>query len=426
MRKDLLQEKEKAVLVALETPYEDWDVEESLNELAALAQTAGAEVVARTIQKKAKPDVAYYLGKGKAQEAVNLAQELEADLLIFNDALSPSQLSNLNELTDCRILDRNQLILDIFAQRALSAEGKLQVELAQLQYSLPRLRGMGKVLSRLGGGIGTRGPGESKLEQDRRVIRRRIALLEKDIDEIGKRREVTKGARVRSGLPLIALVGYTNAGKSSLLNWLCSSHELAEDKLFATLDSVTRSFFLNEKQEVLLSDTVGFIHKLPTALVAAFRSTLAELHDADLLLHVVDIGDENYREQIDTTMKLLEELKLDRPLIRVFNKKDLVSQIMVDSALNMPGDSVAVSVKADEGKEELLKAIQDHFAKDKKVYSLLIPYNRSELLPFIYKEATVLEKEETELGTRFLLESKEEFYQHLIRKLGIKLEVENG
>ncbi|NLN83655.1 MAG: GTPase HflX [Firmicutes bacterium] len=408
---------EKAILVAVEAVTTKRDIDESLKELTALAETAGAEVLSIVKQKRVKPDVAFYLGKGKAEEVAMLAEELEADLIVFDDSLTPSQMRNLSDLTDARILDRNQLILDIFAGRARSAEGKLQVELAQLKYNLPRLMGMGKLLSRLGGGIGTRGPGESKLEADRRVIRTRIAYLEKEIDLIGKKREVTKGARIRSGLPLVSLVGYTNAGKSSLLNWLCGSDELAEDKLFATLDSVTRMFKIDEKREVLLSDTVGFIHDLPPALIAAFRSTLAELDDADVLLHVIDLSDDNYQEHIKTTEELLYELKLEQPIIKVFNKIDLVEPSLVERILNLHVGSVAVSVAEQLGKEELLEIVTDMLAIDEKIYNIFVPYQKSELLPFIYKRTRVLEREEGEKGTKFLLESKKAYYHYLQREL---------
>ena len=418
--------REKAILVALELPGETWDIEESLKELAALVDTAGGEVLTTFQQKRPHPDSAFYIGKGKAEEVGRFCDEVGADILVFNDSLSPSQLRNLSEMTECRVLDRNQLILDIFAQRANSAEGKLQVELAQLKYTLPRLSGMGKSLSRLGGGIGTRGPGESKLEQDRRHVRSRIDLLEKEIEEVAKRRLITKGSRQRSGMPMVALVGYTNAGKSSILNWICDANEVAENQLFATLDSVTRLFKLSNKREVLLTDTVGFIHKLPHQLVAAFRSTLDELKDAELLLHIVDISDANYEEQIQTTMSLLEELEVQQPIIRVFNKIDALPTLgVLQRAMSTCENAVAVSVVENKGKEALLQAIQDHFAQERMMYRLLIPYEKGELLKLVYQQATILERSEEETGVSFLLESKSDLKERLQSKLGFTSEEKN-
>ena len=416
--------RERAVLVALDLPGETWNIEESLKELEALVDTAGGEVLTSFQQKRPHPDSAYYIGKGKAEEVGRYCDEINADLLVFNDSLSPSQLRNISELTECRVLDRNQLILDIFAQRANSAEGKLQVELAQLKYTLPRLAGMGKSLSRLGGGIGTRGPGESKLEQDRRHVRSRIDLLEKELEEVAKRRLITKGSRQRSGMPMVALVGYTNAGKSSILNWICDADELAENQLFATLDSVTRVFKLSNKREVLLTDTVGFIHKLPHQLVAAFRSTLDELKDAELLLHVVDISDANYEEQIQTTTSLLEELDVHQPIIRIFNKMDALTQSgVLQRVLAASDNAVATSVTKNLGKEELLQAIQEHFAQERIVYRLHIPYDKGELLKIVYQQATILERSEEENGVDFLLESKVDVKERLLSKLSSVKEV---
>ena len=314
--------REKAILVALELPGETWDIEESLKELAALVDTAGGEVLTTFQQKRPHPDSAFYIGKGKAEEVGRFCDEVGADILVFNDSLSPSQLRNLSEMTECRVLDRNQLILDIFAQRANSAEGKLQVELAQLKYTLPRLSGMGKSLSRLGGGIGTRGPGESKLEQDRRHVRSRIDLLEKEIEEVAKRRLITKGSRQRSGMPMVALVGYTNVGKSTLMNVLSDAEVFAENKLFATLDTTVRKV-VYQNVPFLLSDTVGFIRKLPHHLVESFKSTLDEVRETHLLLHVVDISHRDFEEQIKVVEQTLFELKSsNKPVILVFNKID--------------------------------------------------------------------------------------------------------
>lgn len=410
--------KEIAILVALQLPKQSWDINESIKELAALADTAGAEVLQSFIQKLPHPDSAFYIGKGKAEEIGLYAEEMQADLVIFNDELSPSQLKNLDESIPCRVLDRNQLILDIFAQRAQSSEGKLQVELAQMNYALPRLSGMGTSLSRLGGGIGTRGPGESKLEHDRRNIRDRINFLQKEIDEVGKRRQVLKGARQRSGMSVVALVGYTNSGKSSILNWLCDSNVLAENKLFATLDSVTRTFSLNNKREILLTDTVGFIHDLPHQLIAAFRSTLDELQYADLLLHVVDISDNNYEEQMLTCINLLKELKVTQTVIPVFNKIDiLTTPSILEKVMAEYPNAVAISVKENQGKEQLLQAIQDHFASQRPVYSVVISYQEGELLNLIHENATILQRTAEEDGMHLLLESNEAFRDRIMSRL---------
>lgn len=418
--------KEIAILVALQLPKQSWDINESIKELAALADTAGAEVLQSFIQKLPHPDSAFYIGKGKAEEIGLYAEEMQADLVIFNDELSPSQLRNLDESIPCRVLDRNQLILDIFAQRAQSSEGKLQVELAQMNYALPRLSGMGTSLSRLGGGIGTRGPGESKLEHDRRNIRDRINFLQKEIDEVGKRRQVIKGARQRSGMSVVALVGYTNSGKSSILNWLCDSNVLAENKLFATLDSVTRTFSLNNKREILLTDTVGFIHDLPHQLIAAFRSTLDELQYADLLLHVVDISDNNYEEQMLTCIDLLKELKVTQTVIPVFNKIDiLTTPSILEKVMAQYPNAVAISVKENQGKEQLLQAIQDHFASQRPVYSVVISYQEGELLSLIHENATILQRTAEEDGMHLLLESNEAFRDRIMSRLQPVKEIEH-
>ena len=418
--------KEIAILVALQLPKQSWDINESIKELAALADTAGAEVLQTFIQRLPHPDSAFYIGKGKTEEIGLYAEEMQADLVIFNDELSPSQLRNISEVITCRVLDRNQLILDIFAQRAQSSEGKLQVELAQMNYTLPRLAGMGSSLSRLGGGIGTRGPGESKLEQDRRTIRDRINFLQKEIDEVGKRRQVIKGARQRSGMSVVALVGYTNAGKSSILNWLSGSNVLAENKLFATLDSVTRTFSLNNKREILLSDTVGFIHDLPHQLIAAFRSTLDELQYADLLLHVIDISDNNYEEQMHTCIDLLKELKVTQTIIPVFNKIDaLTTPSVLEKVMAEYPSAVAVSVKENQGKEQLLQAIQDYFASQRPVYAVIISYQEGELLNLIHENATILQRTAEEDGMHLLLESNEAFKERILSRLQQSKETEH-
>ena len=308
-----LEEKrvERAVLVGLRchsfSPEENAD-EETLAELAALTQTAGGEAVAVTLQNRPAPDAKTLIGEGKAQEVKELAEANDADLIIFDNELSPSQMRVLEEMTGRTVLDRSALILDIFAQRARTGEGKLQVELAQYQYILPRLAGLGHAMSRLGGGIGTRGPGESKLESDRRHIRRRIDKLRQDLEQVRQVRAVQRRQRKKTELPLVAIVGYTNAGKSTLLNLLTDAGIEANDRLFDTLDPTTRKKRISDTQEVLLSDTVGFIRKLPHHLVSAFKATLEEVAYADLLLHVVDVSDPNWPVHVQTVDKVTAQL----------------------------------------------------------------------------------------------------------------------
>ena len=318
--------KERAVLVGLRCHSFGMDEnadEETLAELAALVETAGAETVAMTLQTRPAPDARTFIGEGKAQEVKELAEANEADLIIFDNELSPSQMRVLEEMTDKTVLDRSALILDIFAQRARTGEGKLQVELAQYQYILPRLAGLGHAMSRLGGGIGTRGPGESKLESDRRHIRRRIDKLREDLEQVRQVRAVQRRQRKKTELPLVAIVGYTNAGKSTLLNLLTDAGIEANDRLFDTLDPTTRKKRISDTQEILLSDTVGFIRKLPHHLVSAFKATLEELAYADLLLHVVDVSDPNWEIHAATVDKVIEQLGAQEiPRVMVYNKAD--------------------------------------------------------------------------------------------------------
>ena len=323
-----------------------------------MAKTAGAEVVAKTYQKRDKPDSALFLGKGKIQEISLLVQEHNANLVICDDELSPSQQRNLEQVLGAKVIDRTELILDIFAQRAQSHEGKLQVELAQLKYKMPRIGGQGLVLSRLGGGIGTRGPGETKLEVDKRRIRSRINDIEKLIENVKKHRQLHRENRIASNIPTIALVGYTNAGKSTLLNKLTAAEVLAEDKLFATLDPTTRKIVLPNGQEALLTDTVGFIQKLPHQLVSAFRATLEEVKVADLLLHVIDASHINYEEQMQAVISVLKELKIvDKPTVLVFNKVDKIDEEITINKLLQYHNSVAISAKDGQKLENLMDLI---------------------------------------------------------------------
>ncbi len=317
---------ERAVLVALISEGLDpWQVEDELDELAQLARTAGATICGRITQSRPAPHPKHFLGSGKVQEVALLAQELGANLVIVDEELNPAQQRSLEEMVGVKVIDRTELILDIFSQRARTKEGKLQVELAQLKYLYPRLVGKGQVLSRLGGGIGTRGPGETKLEVDRRRIRARINALEKETERIRSYRDTQRRQRITQNLPVVALVGYTNSGKSTLLNALTKSDVFVEDKLFATLDPTTRKTILPNGRTVLISDTVGFIKKLPTSLVAAFRATLEEVRMADVLIHVVDSSHPNVLEQIVSVFDVLSELSaVDKPIVTVLNKADKV------------------------------------------------------------------------------------------------------
>jgi len=317
---------ERAYLVAVEPKSgRGWSTQSSLDELAQLAGTAGAQVVGRTLQRLDRPNPATYIGKGKVEEIVALRQELPYDVVVFDDELSPSQQRTLEDALKVKVLDRTALILDIFAGRARTREGRLQVELAQHEYLLPRLAGQWSHLERLGGGIGTRGPGESQLETDRRLVRTRIARLRDQIEEVRRHRQLYRRRRAKQGVNVVALVGYTNAGKSTLMNTLSGAAVLAEDRLFATLDPVTRRVELPGGDYFLLTDTVGFIQKLPTQLVAAFRATLEELADADLLLHIVDITHPNAADQAETVEETLTELEVaEKPRLTLLNKIDLL------------------------------------------------------------------------------------------------------
>ena len=387
---------ERAVLVGLSCPgftaEQDAD-ERTMDELRALAETAGAEAVAMTLQRRPAPEARTFIGEGKAEEVKLLAEENEATLILFDNELSPSQTRNLEELIGRTVLDRSALILDIFAQRARTGEGKLQVELAQYQYILPRLAGMWTHLVRqtAGGGkspIGTRGPGETQLETDRRHIRKRIDKLKADLEQVRQVRAVQRRQRKKTELPMVAIVGYTNAGKSTLLNTLTGADIPANDRLFDTLDPTTRKKRISDTQEILLSDTVGFIRKLPHHLVSAFKATLEELAYADLLLHVVDVSDEDWRIQAETVERVVAQLGAqDIPRVMVYNKADKCDPDTIPYF--RPDEGVAISAKTGEGIDELLKTIERALGRGKHKVKLLIPYSAGAVLDMLHREAQI-------------------------------------
>jgi len=384
--------KSQAIIVGIAERGSDVpECERSLDELERLLDTAGGSVFARVIQVKDSFDPRTCIGSGKVKEISELCADNDIELVIFDFELTPAQIRNLEGDIggDVRVIDRSMLILDIFALHATSGEGKLQVELAQLRYSAPRLMGHGTELSRLGGGIGTRGPGETKLESDRRHMKEKVIALEKRIAEMEHNRAVMRAQRDRSGLAKIALVGYTNAGKSTLLNYLTGAGVLSEDKLFATLDPTTRKLELPCGESVLLTDTVGFIRKLPHHLVKAFKSTLDEVVYADILLIISDVNDPEVMEHIEVTRGVIEELGAsDKPVIYVYNKCDMLEgEIPVPDADN----SVCISGVTGQGVDRLLQIIEDEIHRFKKKYNLLIPYSNQSVVSALYNSYTVSE-----------------------------------
>ena len=379
------QEPEKAVLVAVDTG--EYDCDSSLAELEELANTAGAEVVGFITQKREKPDSAAYLGSGRLEELAEYCENNEIDLVITDSELSPAQLKNMDDAVNTRVVARTTLILDICAGRAISNEGKLQVELAQLKYSLPRLVGQGTKLSRLGGGIGTRGPGETKLESDKRHIRRRIKTLEDELRELEKRRNLARARREKDRVETVVIVGYTNAGKSTLMNTLTEAGVLAQDKLFATLDPTSRALVLPDGRKVMLIDTVGFIRRLPHNLVEAFKSTLEEAVCAKVILNVCDASDPECAEHLKVTEDLLTELGcIDKPIISVFNKCDL--PVSDETLLHRPG-CVKISALNGEGLDDLLKAISEALPPTRARVSMLIPYSEGSAAAVLRKDGII-------------------------------------
>ena len=394
---ELSKEIEKVILVGVSVEEND-DTEKSLDELEELARTAGAVTVGRVIQKREQIHPATYVGKGKIDEIKELLWETEATGIICDDELSPAQLGNLQDALDTKVMDRTLIILDIFAERASTSEGKIQVELAQLKYRQSRLVGLGKSLSRLGGGIGTRGPGEKKLEMDRRLIKGRIAQLNRELKEVKRHREVTREQRNRNHLPVIAIVGYTNAGKSTLLNKLTGASVLEEDKLFATLDPTTRGLKLQSKQEVLLTDTVGFIRKLPHHLIEAFKSTLEEAKYADIILHVVDASNPQLDEQMHIVYETLRQLEVvNKPIITAFNKQDKADCEMI--IRDFKADYIVkISAKTGEGLENLLETVEEVLRQQKVMVEKVYPYAEAGKIQLIRKYGELLTEEYREEG----------------------------
>ena len=383
--------KEKFILVGVETGKDR--MEESLSELEELLETAGGETVGRVIQNLESINKATYVGKGKVDEIRELAEELGADGIVCDDELSPAQLSNLKDELDIKVLDRTLVILDIFAAHAQTSEGKLQVELAQLKYRSSRLTGLGKNLSRLGGGIGTRGPGESKLESDRRAIRERVSQLRSEIEKVESSRETLRKHRMSDGIPVIAIVGYTNAGKSTFLNKITDAGILAEDKLFATLDPTTRNLKIPDGEEVLFTDTVGFISKLPHNLVDAFKSTLEEAKYADLILHVADASNPEVDEQMKVVYRTLEELKVTgKPVVTFLNKQDKLEEERIIK--DIKADAVVKgSAKTGEGIDELLSKITEILREGKVLIDTVLSYADTSKISVIRKKGQLLSEE---------------------------------
>lgn len=407
------EQKEKVILVAVDTGKGDFDSESCLDELGELAVTAGAEVAGRMIQNLDAINKATYIGKGKIEELKNYIEMTEATGIICDDELSPVQIRNLEAALNTKIMNRTLLILDIFAQRASSAEGKVQVELAQLKYNMSHLTGRGKEMSRLGGGIGTRGPGETKLETDRRNISNRISDLNKELKEIERHRSVLREKRTESNIPVIALVGYTNAGKSTLLNTLTDAGVLAEDKLFATLDTTTRTVESESGAKYLFTDTVGFIQKLPHGLIKAFRATLEEAKYADILLHIVDSSNPKREEQMSVVYKTLSDLgATDKPVITVYNKTDR------DIELPLPLDNkalktVSISAVNGTGINKLIEIVEETVKSFKKSIKVLIPYDKGQLLSLVHGKCEIVESDTKEIGYYFEMYANEEIENKL-------------
>lgn len=412
---------EKALLVGLNITtnvkkVDDIDINESMEELKELAKAAGAEVVGSIIQNRPAREAAFYIGKGKVEEIRAYCESLDATVVIFNDELSGAQIRNIEELVQKKVIDRTTLILDIFAQRALSKEGKLQVELAQLKYRMPRLYGMGGEMSRTGAGIGTRGPGEQKLEVDKRHILNKMADIRQELRDVKKNRDTQRAQRLKSNIPIVALVGYTNAGKSTLLNELIKTHKdysvekevLSKDMLFATLDVTLRKALLPNKREFLVVDTVGFVSKLPHDLVEAFKATLEEVHYADLIVHVVDATNDSFEIQENTTKNVLKELDAnDKPTIMAYNKID---RLDLDIYPKNQENTVYISAKQGINMDKLIDMIQNALMENTYKVNLLLPYDKGDVFNKLKNKYNIEKFEYVENGIELTVDLDEEDY----------------
>lgn len=405
---------QRALLVGIDTG--EYDAEGSMAELHELVESAGAEPVAVVMQKRDKPDGATCIGSGRLEEITQFCSDNEIDFIVFDTELSPTQIRNIEQATDVRTIDRTMLILDIFAIRARSNEGKLQVELAQLKYLMPRLSGKGKEMSRLGGGVGTRGPGETKLETDKRHIRRRIESLKDDLQHMTNRRDQLRSRRKKDGIITVAIVGYTNAGKSTLMNTLTAAGVLSENKLFATLDPTSRALKLPNGVSVMMIDTVGLVRRLPHHLVEAFKSTLEEAALADIILNVCDASSDEYKLHLEVTNSLLKELGCeDRPIVTVFNKCDLVG-----NPLDLPNgrDCVHICAKNGAGIDELLRKIEENLPVRLKQYTLMVPFEKASVIA-VLRKAGALQSEEYTPGGILVKAVVEETLWHTVDEYAI-------
>lgn len=413
------EKRERAILIGLDADiYTDTEKcdDASLDELSELLSTAGGDEVARVIQHRTSPEPKTFIGTGKARELAEFAEQNDIDLAVFDNELSPAQTKNLEDILGVRVIDRSTLILDIFASRAQSREGRLQVELAQYKYLLPRLTGRGTALSRLGGGIGTRGPGETKLETDRRHIRRRIAKIEEELETVMRVRGEQRRGRIRREIPLVSLIGYTNAGKSTLLNALTGSDIHAANRLFDTLDTTTRKFQVSDTASVLLSDTVGFIRKLPHHLTRAFRATLEELLHADLLLHVVDASNPEAAAHCAVVDDVIKTLGAnDIPRLYIFNKCDLLSDT---SHFSYERDAVCVSARTGAGFDELKSEICRILSLSSRRAEFDIPYSKSALIDILHRDAKVLSTEYLDDVIRICAITDDRVYSQISKQLG--------
>ena len=414
---DIIEEKkERVILAGVHTGTPDVlsdTTDETIEELAGLAETAGGEVIGIIVQNKSSLESGTYMGEGKLSELAEAVANMSADCVIFDDELSPVQLKNISDTLGVKVLDRSMLILDIFAMRAKSGEGKLQVELAQLKYRLPRLRGMGTVMSRTGAGIGTRGPGETKLETDRRHINKRISALEGDLKEIKRHRDLLRARRKKDNIITAALVGYTNAGKSSLLNMLTDAEVFAEDKLFATLDTTSRAITLEDNRVILLIDTVGFIRKLPHHLIEAFKSTLEEAAEADVLIHVTDVSNPEYETHMRVVESVLNDIGASgKPVINLYNKSDLANDFIPTEK------GIFISAKTGIGTGEFLAALSDAAPGKKQKMTVIIPYSRGDIVNRLHEKEKVLSEEFTENGTLMTILADKITYNSLREFLG--------